>query len=159
MARAQFKKLGWGEELFELIVGADSGARAGPCGRAVVWPCGRVACRPGARGGCGVGLWGAGLRAVVAVVVAVVVLRRQARLVTVSRWYCCCSVSHALGPLGGSTRTLPLVAKYHLAEFNPELAPRHRQEFRKPHPQNCCSSEDTLAKTHGLVEGGRCSAC
>jgi hypothetical protein len=49
VARAQFEKLGWGEELFELIVGADSGARAGPCvavrpcGRVAVWPCGRVA--------------------------------------------------------------------------------------------------------------------
>ena len=52
MARAQFEKLGWGEELFELIVGADSGARAGPCvavrpcGRVAVWPCGRVAVWP-----------------------------------------------------------------------------------------------------------------
>ena len=34
VARAQFKKLGWGEELFELIVGADSGARGGRRGRA-----------------------------------------------------------------------------------------------------------------------------
>lgn len=39
VARAQFKKLGWGEELFELIVGADSGARGGG-GRG-----GAVACR------------------------------------------------------------------------------------------------------------------
>ena len=41
VARAQFEKLGWGEELFELIVGADSGARAGPC--VAVRPCGREA--------------------------------------------------------------------------------------------------------------------
>ena len=41
VARAQFKKLGWGEALFELIVGADSGARAGSCGRVAVWPAAR----------------------------------------------------------------------------------------------------------------------
>ena len=68
MARAQFEKLGWGEELFELIVGADSGARAGPCvavrpcGREAVWPCGRVAV---------VAVWPCGRVAVVAVVAVV----------------------------------------------------------------------------------------
>ena len=30
-ARAQFRELGWGSELFEVIVGADAGVR-GPCG-------------------------------------------------------------------------------------------------------------------------------
>ena len=53
VARAQLKKLGWAEELFELVVGADSGAHVEPCGRLAVWPSGRVACRPGARGGGG----------------------------------------------------------------------------------------------------------
>ena len=72
VARAQLKKLGWAEELFELVVGADSGAHVEPCGRLAVWPSGRVACRPGARGGGGAaGLRGAGLRAVVTAVVAV----------------------------------------------------------------------------------------
>ena len=48
LARAQFRKLGWSEELFELVVGANSGARAG----------GRVACPPGsARRGWRCGRW------------------------------------------------------------------------------------------------------
>ena len=33
LAHAQFRELGWGGELFEVIVGADAGVR-GPCG---VW--------------------------------------------------------------------------------------------------------------------------
>ena len=50
VARAQFKKLGWGEELFELIVGADSGARGGLRGGGEGGR-GAVACRRlGARG-------------------------------------------------------------------------------------------------------------
>ena len=51
VARAQFKKLGWGEELFELIVGADSGARAGsasamPTSEGRTQPRWRTCCRP-----------------------------------------------------------------------------------------------------------------
>ena len=72
VARAQFKKLGWGEALFELIVGADSGARAGSCGRVAVWPAAREHAE-GAAWGCGVPGCGRWLHAVVvAVVVAVV---------------------------------------------------------------------------------------
>ena len=46
VARAQLKKLGWAEELFELVVGADSGAHVEPCDRVTVWPSGRLAVWP-----------------------------------------------------------------------------------------------------------------